>query len=64
MYDELPLVLQASPVILHEFCSDLFRAKVFEQVLQSDGTYHDGLPVDPAIDYINELLEVNSMLWG
>lgn len=64
MYDELPLTLTASPVILHEFGSSYFRSKVFEQILQSDGTYKDGLPLDAAIRYINELLSARGMLWG
>jgi hypothetical protein len=64
MYDELPLTLTASPVILHEFGSSYFRSKVFEQILQSDGTYVDGLPLDAAIKYINELMAAKGMLWG
>ncbi len=64
MYDELPLVLTASPVILHEFGSSYFRSKVFEQIIQSDGTYVDGLPLDAAIKYINELMAAKGVLWG
>ena len=64
MYDELPLTLTASPVILHEFGSSYFRSKVFEQILQSDGTYEDGLPLDAAVRYINELMQAKGMLWG
>jgi hypothetical protein len=64
MYDELPLTLTASPVILHEFGSSYFRSKVFEQIIQSDGTYVDGLPLDAAIKYINELMAAKGMLWG
>jgi hypothetical protein len=64
MYDELPLVLTASPVILHEFGSSYFRSKTFEQIIQSDGTYTDGLPLDAAIKYINELMAARGMLWG
>jgi hypothetical protein len=64
MCDELPLTLTASPVILHEFGSSYFRSKVFEQILQPDGTYVDGLPLDAAIKYINELMAAKGMLWG
>jgi hypothetical protein len=64
MYDELPLTLTASPVILHEFGSSYFRSKVFEQIIQPDGTYVDGLPLDAAIKYINELMAAQGMLWG
>lgn len=63
-YDELPFTLNASPVILHEFASDEFRSKIFEQILQPDGTYEDGLPKQTAIDHIAELLKVKGMLWG
>ena len=64
MYDELPLTLTASPIILHEFGSSYFRSKVFEQILQSDGTYVDGLPLDAAVRYINELMSAKGVLWG
>ena len=64
MYDELPLTLQASPVVLHEFDSSAFRSKIFEQILQPDGTYTDGLPMNVAIGYINELMAVKAMFWG
>jgi hypothetical protein len=64
MYDELPLTLTASPVILHEFGSSYFRSKVFEQIIQADGTYTDGLPLDAAIKYINELIAAAPMGWG
>lgn len=63
-YDDLPFVLTASPVILHEFASDEFRSKIFEQILQPNGTYEDGLPMQTAIDHIAELLKVKGMLWG
>ena len=64
MYNSFPLVLKASPVILHEFDSENFRSKVFEQILQADGTYVDGLPLNDAVDLINELFEVKGVLWG
>lgn len=64
MYDELPLILTANPVILHEFGSSYFRSKVFEQIIQPDGSYADGLPLDAAIKYINELIAAKGMLWG
>ena len=64
MYDELPLTLTASPVILHEFGSSYFRSKAFEQIIQPAGTYEDGLPLDAAIGYINELMAAKGMLWG
>jgi hypothetical protein len=64
IYRGLPITLKASPVILYEFGSDAFRDEVFEQVLQPDGTYEDGLPNGEAMDYINELLNAKGMLWG
>jgi hypothetical protein len=63
-YTEVPMTLKASPVILHEFGSDVFRDKVFQQILQDDGTYIDGLPNEEATDYILELLKVKGTLWG
>lgn len=64
MYDTMPTILRASPVILHEFASTEVQSKIFEQVLQSDGTYLGALPTSTAIDYINELLQTHSMYWG
>ena len=64
MYDALPFDLAASPVVLHEFGSSFFRNKVFEQVLQSDGNYIEGLPLQDGIEYINELLNARGMYWG
>ena len=64
MYNSFPLTVRYSPVILHEFNSSYFCAKVFEQILQPDGTYIDGLPTSDVVQYINELLNVKGMLWG
>ena len=64
MYDTIPITLQASPVILHEFGSTEVQDKIFECVLQADGTYVGALPTSTAIDYINELLATHKMYWG
>ena len=56
--------LLASPVMLFDFASDTFRDKEFEQVLQPDGSYVDGLPSPKATDYINELYQQRGMWWG
>lgn len=64
MYDSMPITLMASPVILHEFGSTEVQNKLFERILQADGTYIGALPTSTAIDYINELLAAHGMTWG
>lgn len=54
----------ASPVILHNLQSDDFKAKLFEQVLTSDGTYTNGLPTELGNDIINELQSVFAMFYN
>jgi hypothetical protein len=56
--------LHASPVILFDFGSELLKDEIFDQILQSDGQYAEGLPKSEAADYINELLAAKGMLWG
>ncbi len=63
-YSDLPAVLMASPVILFNFDSELFKNEVFDRILQSDGQYANGLPGSEATDYINELLSAKGLLWG
>ena len=63
-YVKYPFVTMASPVIVHDITSENFRAKMFGQVLQDDGTYAHGLPTELGVDLINELLTVVPMYWG
>jgi hypothetical protein len=63
-YVEYPFTAVASPVIVHDITSDTFRAKMFGQVLQDDGTYEHGLPTELGVDIINELMTVVPMYWG
>jgi len=42
----------------------MILTKVFEQILQPDGTYTDGLPLSDAVDYINDLISAKGVLWG
>jgi hypothetical protein len=63
-YAKYPFYAVASPVILHDINSDNFKAKMFEQVLQDDGTYANGLPTELGADIINELMSVSPMYWG
>lgn len=63
-YVEYPFTVVASPIILHDINQDVFREKMFEQVLQLDGTYEHGLPTELGVDIINELMSVSPMYWG
>lgn len=61
---KFPFQPLASPVILHDVSNDNFRVKMFEQVLQDDGSLAHGLPTELGVDIINELLSVVPMYWG
>jgi hypothetical protein len=63
-YHQYPFVAWASPVILNDVNNDNFMVKMFEQVLQDDGTYAHGVPTTLGKDIINELLTVYPMYWG
>jgi len=54
------LVVEASPVILHNLQSDDFKTKMFEQ----SPTGYDGLPNELGADIVNELLSVFPSTWG
>jgi len=56
--------VRASPVILYDIASPDFQVKMFEQILQDDGTYANGMPTALGVDIINELLSVVPMYWG
>jgi hypothetical protein len=58
-----PFYTQASPVILHDI-NGAFREKLFQQVLQDDGTYVDGIPTELGVEIINEIFSVTPMYWG
>jgi hypothetical protein len=58
-----PFYTQASPVILHDI-NGAFREKLFQQVLQDDGTYVDGVPTELGVEIINEIFSVTPMYWG
>lgn len=63
-YDQMPMLVKASPVMLYEFGSEEFRKMIFNQLDLYDGTTVDGLPDPEAVDFINELLSAKSQLWG
>jgi hypothetical protein len=63
-YVPYPFKPVASPVVLHDINQDNFRVKMFEQILQDDGTYEHGLPTELGVDVINELMSVKPMYWG
>lgn len=54
----------ASPVILHDIGNSNFNVMMFEQMLQDDGTYVNGLPTSLGQDIINELVSYIPMYWG
>lgn len=54
----------ASDIIIHDINSENFKTKLFEQILQDDGTYAHGLPTELGTDLINELLAVSPQYWG
>lgn len=63
-YVTYPFKPVASEVILHNLNSDNFRVKMFNQVLQDDGTYTHGTPTELGADIINELMSVTPLYWG
>lgn len=63
-YIKFPFQPLASPVILHDINNDNFRVKMFDQVLQDDGTFSHGLPTEIGVDVVNELMSVVPMYWG
>jgi len=63
-YLKYPFSAISSPVILHDINDDNFKIKLFEQILQDNGTYAHGLPSSLGVDIINEILSVKPMYWG
>jgi len=63
-YITVPFYAMASPVILSRLVSDDFNSKLFNQILQDDGTYIHGQPTPLGIQIIGEILSVKSMYWG
>lgn len=63
-YHQYPFWAWASPVILHNINSEDFMTEMFEQVLQDDGTYANGVVTALGRDIINELLTYYPMYWG
>jgi len=63
-YTVFPFNALASPVILHDVTNDNFRVKMFEQILQDDGTYEHGETTMVGADIINELVSVFPGYWG
>ena len=63
-YVVYPFETMASPVILHDITDDTFKAKLFQQVFQDDGTFADGIATELGVDIINELLSEFPLFWG
>jgi hypothetical protein len=63
-YTSYPFRAKASPVILTDINLDSFKIKMFEQILQDDGTYEHGLPTILGAELINELVSVVPMYYG
>lgn len=54
----------SSPVIIHNLQNTDFQTKMFEQVLDDDGTTVNGKPTPLGVDLINELLSVYPVGYG
>jgi len=63
-YTDYPFKPIASPVILNSLNNEDFKVKMFEQILQDDGTYAHGLPTELGVDLLNVLYSVVPMYWG
>lgn len=63
-YTPFPFKPVASPILLHDINSENFKIKLFEQVLNDDGSYSHGLPSELGTDIINELYSITPMYWG
>jgi len=63
-YTPYPWKPSASPVILHNICNEDFKTKLFQQVLQENGEYANGLATELGVEIINEILSVVPMYWG
>lgn len=64
-YTAYPFKPIASDIILHDISNDNFRTKIFEQVLQENGTSTNGITTELGVDIINELLSCSTpMYWG
>lgn len=63
-YTPYPFKPYASEVILGDINNDNFRPALFEQILQDDNTYINGLPTELGVDIIDELQSVTPMYWG
>lgn len=54
----------ASPVIIHDVESPNFKRKMFNQVLDDAGIYHNGMPTEYGAEIINELLSLYPLYYG
>jgi len=63
-YSDYPFQPWASEIILQDINDDNFKVKMFQQILQDDGTYKHGTSTEIGLDIINELLSVTPMYWG
>lgn len=62
-YIMYPFRALGSPVILHSISEDSFKTKMFEQVLQDDGTYENGTLTKLGIELLGELISVKNGLY-
>jgi hypothetical protein len=63
-YVQEPFVVRASPVIIHGVVDTNFANQLFEQIVQDDGTWCNGIPTALGIEIVNELLSVKNMYFG
>ena len=62
-YTVFPLIVTASPVIIHDISNDNFKVKMFNTALY-DGVYQFGTARELGVDIINELMSVVPLYWG
>ncbi len=62
-YVQEPFIVRASPIVLHGIVDTNFANQLFEQIIQDDGTYINGIPTAEGIDIINELLSIGKGLY-
>lgn len=64
MYHETTLTPIASPVIIRNLQSEVFKSEMFLETLSKDGTTSLGIPTELGATIINELMSVYPSYWG
>jgi len=64
IFHEDPFEPIATPVIIRNLQSDLFKEKMFQETISTDGSEALGIPTEFGATIINELMSVFPMYWG